>query len=104
MRHTAADPPEPEHGSWVAIVETIDGQAFVRIDLVIAALDIDRDEITEVPSAQAFRDVALEYGFAKVGELVVCVARLYHGQKLITPISHFKRTESPANTAGSGDS
>jgi hypothetical protein len=91
MRDVAADPPDPEHGSRVASVETIDGQAFVRIDFVIAALDLDRDEITEIPSAQPFRDIALEYGFAKVGEFVVRVARFDHGQKLITPTSPFKR-------------
>lgn len=104
MRDVAADPPDPEHGSWVAIVETTDGQAFVRIDFLIAALDLDRDEITEIPSAQPFHYIALEYGFAKVGKFVVRVARFDHRQKLITPIPPFKRGVNRMESRRSRDS
>lgn len=104
MRHAAADPPEPARGAGMPSVESFQCQAGIRVNLVFSAADVDCDEVPEVLPAQLFRNLALENGFAQVGDLFPGIVRLDHAWKLITPISPFKRHASRITSGRSSDS
>lgn len=81
MRVTRTNAAEPAPGFRPSLQEAVRCYHLVRIDLVRAAIDVNRDEAADVLGTYARSNFTVVCGVTKTAEVVQCVARLAHGQR-----------------------